>query len=286
MRNWIFIILLPLALLAETPKSLLRKGNRAFKEGKTTDAAKSYDSALQLLPDNPYLTYNKGVASLADANYEQAAQQFLEAQKLTLASKKHDVELEAQCLASAGYAQYSQAKALSENKEQNQQQLDAALKLCEDAMANYQSSIKVKPDNKDVQDAAKQAKLLNKKLLGMKYLLPPPPPQQQNQQQDKDDKNKDNKQQQEQQQQENKQQEQQEQQQDKQQQQQQEENKQQDKQQQQEENKQQEQQEQQRQQEEKEAEAKEIIDQEKQDKKERQKLLMKQMKIKAVEQDW
>ncbi|MBR6374424.1 MAG: tetratricopeptide repeat protein, partial [Victivallales bacterium] len=179
MRYLIFIALLPLVLLAETPKSILRKGNRAFKEGKRAEAIKDYDSALQQLPDNPYLTYNKGVAYLADANYEQAARQFLEAQKQSLAAKKHDVDFEARCLASAGDAQYSQAKAMSESKEQNQQQLEAALKLCQDAMANYQNSQKVKPGNKNVQEAAKQANLLNKKLLGMKYLLPPPPQQQQ-----------------------------------------------------------------------------------------------------------
>ena len=284
MRYLIFIALLPLVLLAETPKSLLRKGNRAFMEGKNVEAVKDYDSALQQLPDNPYLMYNKGVAYLADANYEQAAQQFLEAQKKSLAAKKHDVEFEARCLASAGDAQYSQAKAMSESKEQNQQQLEAALKLCQDATANYQNSLKVKPGNKDVQEAAKQANLLNKKLLGMKYLLPPPPPQQQQQKQqqdkDKDDK-KDQKQQQQQQEQQ--------QQQDKQdKQEQQQEQKQQEQQQQQQEQQQQQQQQQQEKQEEKEAEAeaKEILDQEKQDKKERQKILMKQMKVKAVEQDW
>ncbi|MBO4513744.1 MAG: hypothetical protein J5746_13370, partial [Victivallales bacterium] len=203
MRYLMFIALLPLALLAETPKSLLKKGNRAFEEGKNADAVKFYDCALQQLPDNPYLTYNKGVAYLADANFEQAAQQFLEAQKKSLAAKKHDVDFEARCLASAGDAQYSQAKAVSESKEQNQQQLEAALKLCQDAMANYQNAQKVKPGDKDVQEAAKQANLLNKKLLGMKYMLPPPPPQQQqqNQQQDKDKDEKQDQQQQQQQQQ-------------------------------------------------------------------------------------
>ena len=267
MRCWIFIALLPFALLAETPKSLLKKGNRAFEKGQNAEAVKNYDSALQQLPDNPYLTYNKGVAYLADANYEQAAQQFLEAQKKSLAAKKHDVDFEARCLASAGDAQYSQAKAVSESKEQNQQQLEAALKLCQDAMANYQNAQKVKPGNKDVQEAAKQANLLNKKLLGMKYMLPPPPPQQQQQkqQQDKDKDDKQVQQQQQQQQQQEQQQEQQQQQQE-QQQQQQEQEKQEEK--------------------EAEAEAKEILDQEKKDKKERQKILMKQMKIKAVEQDW
>ncbi len=184
MRYIIILLILPFMAFSDSPKSLMLKGNEAFEAGKSAEAIENYDNALKILPNNPYLTYNKGIAAYADKNYEIALGHFREAHKLTLEAPKRDLAFESGCLASAGDALFQQAKAISENKENQMQNLDTALQMSSEAAANYESAIKVYPKNKTAESAIKQAKLLNKKLLTIKKQ------QEKQQDQNKQDQNK------------------------------------------------------------------------------------------------
>jgi Ca-activated chloride channel homolog len=167
----LLLLLLVPAVLQASPGSALRE----YKAGQYEQALKEYEELLKRKGDDPRLHFNAGAAAYRDRQFEEAAKHF----NATLASP--DLQLQGRAYYNEGNALYH----LGENNPDPKKRTEA----WEKALADYQSTVKLNPQDADAKfnyDFVKQ------RLEKLKQ-------QQQQQQQNKDDQQKNQDQQQQQQ---------------------------------------------------------------------------------------
>jgi Ca-activated chloride channel family protein len=124
------LVLSPAALLG-SPASALRE----YKAGKYDQALKEYEQLLKRKSDDPRLHFNAGAAAYRDQQFEEAAKQF----NATLAAP--DLKLQ-------GLAYYNEGNALFHLGERNPDPKKRT-EAWEKALADYQSTAKLNPQDED-----------------------------------------------------------------------------------------------------------------------------------------
>lgn len=101
-----FVILLSTAsLFAQTERSLVRKGNKLYKQAEYYDAAVSYQKAVDENPKSDKAVYNLGNAYYQQQNFEEALQHYGH-----VGERTHNPKLESKSLYNAGNSLLSQEK--------------------------------------------------------------------------------------------------------------------------------------------------------------------------------
>ena len=145
---FVISIVFPMALLAQSDKSLVRKGNKDFSNGNYNEAEINYRKALDKNPVNSTAQFNLGDAMYQQENYEKAAEVF----SASDISKKSPAE-KSDIYYNLGNSKLKAGKA-------------------DEAMAAYKQALRENPSNDDAR-------------YNLEYLRQK---QQQNQDQNKDDK--------------------------------------------------------------------------------------------------
>ncbi|MBQ9366218.1 MAG: tetratricopeptide repeat protein, partial [Victivallales bacterium] len=162
------ILLLTMALclfsIAGEADKLLKQGNAALDEEKYEEALSLYDKALVESPENPYLIFNKGVAYFKQGEYEKSVKEYKLAIEKLASQKRGDSELEARAFASIGNACFLQAKPLLESN------LEQASALCLGAITAFDEALRIRPEDTALQENRQAARMLLKKILGIKYM--------------------------------------------------------------------------------------------------------------------
>jgi Ca-activated chloride channel homolog len=145
-----------------SPSSALRE----YKAGKYDEALKEYERLLQKKSDDPRLHFNAGTAAYRNRQFEEAAKQF----NATLASP--DLKLQGLAYYNEGNSLYHLGEAIPDPKKRTES--------WEKALQDYQSSVKLNPQDTD---AKFNYEFVKKKLEELKQQ------QQQQNQQNKQDQN-------------------------------------------------------------------------------------------------
>ena len=114
-----------------SPSSALRE----YKAGKYDEALKEYERLLQKKSDDPRLHFNAGAAAYRNRQFEEAAKQF----NATLASP--DLKLQGLAYYNEGNSLYHLGEAIPDPKKRTES--------WEKALQNYQSSVKLNPQDAD-----------------------------------------------------------------------------------------------------------------------------------------
>ena len=114
-----------------SPSSALRE----YKAGKYDDALKEYERLLQKKSDDPRLHFNAGAAAYRNRHFEEAAKQF----NATLTSP--DLKLQGLAYYNEGNSLYHLGEAIPDPKKRTES--------WEKALQNYQSSVKLNPQDAD-----------------------------------------------------------------------------------------------------------------------------------------
>jgi len=144
-----------------SPSSALRE----YKAGKYDEALKEYERLLQKKSDDPRLHFNAGAAAYRSRQFDEAAKQF----NATLASP--DLKLQGLAYYNEGNSLYHLGEAIPDPKKRTES--------WEKALQDYQSSVKLNPQDAD---AKFNYEFVKRKLEELKQ-------QQQQNQQNKQDKN-------------------------------------------------------------------------------------------------
>ena len=150
-----------------SPSSALRE----YKAGKYDEALKEYERLLQKKSDDPRLHFNAGAAAYRNRQFEEAAKQF----NATLTSP--DLKLQGLAYYNEGNSLYHLGEAIPDPKKRTES--------WEKALQNYQSSVKLNPQDAD---AKFNYEFVKRKLEELKQ-------EQQQNQQNKQDQKQDQKQQ-------------------------------------------------------------------------------------------
>jgi len=151
-----------LSAAAASSASLVKRGNRLYRESKYDAALKDYTAALTNKPDSALINFDLGTAQFKLKDYDNAAQSF-EKSLLT-----EDKDLERYGNYNLGNARYMSAEA-KENSD-----LEGAVKLLEDAVGNYQRVLAANPKDADAKFNYEAAQ---KKLKELREKLKKQPPQ-------------------------------------------------------------------------------------------------------------
>ena len=72
----LFLIMLPAFIQAQKVNSLIRNGNRLYKEKQFDQSISQYQKAAQAAPDNPAASYNLGNAQFRKNNFDDAVKSY------------------------------------------------------------------------------------------------------------------------------------------------------------------------------------------------------------------
>jgi len=172
-RAIVLFLLMPCILLA-SPSSALRE----YKAGNYDQALKEYERLLQKKSDDPRLHFNAGTAAYRNRQFDEAARQF----NATLAAP--DLKLQ-------GLAYYNEGNSLyhlGENSPDPQKRTEA----WEKALADYQSALKLNPQDTD---AKHNYEFVKKRLEELKQQKPQSQQNKQDQNQDQNQQKQDQSQQ-------------------------------------------------------------------------------------------
>jgi Ca-activated chloride channel homolog len=140
--------------LADSTKSLIDKGNRAWLSGNYDDAIKSYDEAGVNDPESPYIYFNKGTALYKKGDYQGAIDAF---EKAALKSK--EPLMEAKSRFNLGNCTFSEAT------RQMDSDLSKAIDLCQKSVMHYQDALKLDPALKKAAENIEIVRLMMKNIL-------------------------------------------------------------------------------------------------------------------------
>jgi len=151
-----------LSAAAASSASLVKKGNRLYREEKYDEALKDYAAALSKKPDSALINFDLGTAQFKLKDYDKAAQSF----EKSLLTEDKDLER---------YGNYNlgNARYMSAEKKENSD-LEGAIKLLEGAVGNYQRVLAA--GSKDA-DAKFNYEAAQKKLKELREKLKKQPPQ-------------------------------------------------------------------------------------------------------------
>jgi len=139
---------------AESPRKLVKRGNRAYAEEKYDDALSSYEEALKEAPDSPHVFFNKGTAHYKKGEFDNAADAFEKS-----ADRAEDKNLEAEARFNQGNALIKKAKSLMPSD------LSGALENCKKSIQDYREALELEPDFAEAAENIETARLTVKSIL-------------------------------------------------------------------------------------------------------------------------
>ena len=125
---------------AESPRSLVQKGNLSLERGEADEALESYERASVDAPESPVIAFNMGNAHFRKGEWRAAREYF---QKAALRSR--DLSLEARAWYNLGNTAFRQAE------RQEDSDLEKSLEHYEEAVRFYETALEKDPE---LQDAA------------------------------------------------------------------------------------------------------------------------------------
>lgn len=139
---------------AESPRSLIRKGNRSFEKGEFEKALEYYERASVDAPESPIVALDRGLAYLEREQYASAREHFEKA-----ALKSDDLGLEAMAWYNIGNTAFKQAE------RQDDSDLEKALEHYREAVGFYQTALEKDPGLSDAAFNLEVTRLTIKDLL-------------------------------------------------------------------------------------------------------------------------
>ncbi len=139
---------------AESPRSLVRKGNRSLEKGELDKALEFYERASVDAPESPIVALDRGLAYLKKEQYASAREHF---EKAALGSD--DLALEAMAWYNIGNTAFEQAE------RQEDSDLEKALEHYQEAVGFYQTALEKDPELSDAAFNLEVTRLTIKDLL-------------------------------------------------------------------------------------------------------------------------
>jgi Ca-activated chloride channel homolog len=136
------VLLFPALSQADSPSSLVQKGNTAYEKGHFDEALKAYEQAGVDDPESPQISFNEGAAYYRKGDFAKAKAAW---EKASLNSK--DLSLEAKAVFNLGNLAFSEAK------RQQDSDLQKALDTCTQSIKHYQHTIDLLKKTADAQQA-------------------------------------------------------------------------------------------------------------------------------------
>ena len=134
----LFLILsFPVSIQAESVRSLVESGNRAYKSGDYVKSLESYNKAAQAEPDSAVVLFNKGDALYKQGKFAEAFNVYEQAAEKAMG--ENDFLLEAQSRYNMGNSAFRKAEALS------QENPEMALEEFNRSSEYFQSAAKLEP---------------------------------------------------------------------------------------------------------------------------------------------
>ena len=164
------------AAWAQSPRSLVTEGNKAYQQKKYSEALHHYEKAGQTKPDSPRIWFNKGDALYRQGKFTEAMDAYEQAAVLS-----NGAEIEAKSKFNQGNA------AFREGTRQAKADPSKALKQVEKSVDYYRDALRTDPSLNDARHNIEVARRVIEQLRQLK--------QQQQQQQNKNKNNKDKQQQ-------------------------------------------------------------------------------------------
>ncbi len=150
----IFLLIGAAASFAESPRSLVKKGNRSLEKGELDKALEYYERASVDAPESPIVALDRGLAYLKREQYASAREHFEKA-----ALKSDDLGLEAMAWYNIGNTAFKQAE------RQEDSDLEKALEHYKEAVGFYQTALEKDPALSDAAFNLEIARLTIKDLL-------------------------------------------------------------------------------------------------------------------------
>ena len=154
----IFLICIMMALaapaLAESPRSLVAKGNRSLQSGDIEKALELYERASVRAPENPVVTFNTGSAYYRGEEFQKARELFEEA-----ALKAEDLSIEAGAWYNMGNCSFR------EGQRQVDSDMEKALEFFQESVRSYMTALEKEPELVDAAHNLEIARLVIKDLL-------------------------------------------------------------------------------------------------------------------------
>lgn len=120
--------------VAESPRSLVRRGNRAFEAGRYDEAMKAYEQADVEAPESPVVAFNQGTVHYRAEDFAAARAAFEKA-----ARASHDPRFEAMCRYNLGNCWFREVR------RQMDSDLGKAVEACERSVDEYQAALALDP---------------------------------------------------------------------------------------------------------------------------------------------
>jgi Ca-activated chloride channel family protein len=139
---------------ADSPRSLVRKGNRSLEKGEPDRAIESYERASVDAPESPVIALNMGNAHFVKGEWS-AAREYFE----TAALRSRDLGLEAEAWYNLGNTAFRQAE------RQEDSDIEKSLEHYEEAVRFYQTALEKNPELEDAAFNLEVTRLTIKDLL-------------------------------------------------------------------------------------------------------------------------
>ena len=133
----VLILLSPATIQAESVRSLVESGNKAYEQGDYANSLDSYDKAAEAEPDSAIVLFNRGNAMYKQGEYADAFNVYEQA--AVKAMEDNDPMLEAQSRYNMGNSSFRKAEALSRNNPEK------ALDEFNRGSEYFQSAVKLDP---------------------------------------------------------------------------------------------------------------------------------------------
>ena len=133
----VLILVFSDAVKAESLRSLIESGNRAYEQGNYVKSLDSYNKAAAAEPDSAIVQFNRGNALYKQGEYSDAFNVYEQA--ATRAMEENDPVLEAQSRYNMGNSSYRKAEVLS------RENLEKALEEFNRSSEYYQSALNLYP---------------------------------------------------------------------------------------------------------------------------------------------
>jgi len=139
---------------AESPGTLVERGNTAYSEEKYDDALSSYEKALEKAPGSPEVLFNKGAVYYKKGAFDKANDAFDRS-----AGKAEDKGLEASVRFNQGNAHFRKAERLM------QSDLNGALENSKKSIQHYRQALELDADFKEAAENMETGRLLMKSIM-------------------------------------------------------------------------------------------------------------------------
>jgi len=128
------LVLCSAAVLAESARGLVRRGNRAYEAGRFDEAMKAYEQADVESPESPVVAFNQGTVKYRAEDFAAAREAFQKAAK-----GSRDPRFEAKCRYNLGDCWFREVR------RQMDSDLAKAVEACERSVDEYQAALALDP---------------------------------------------------------------------------------------------------------------------------------------------